>query len=404
MSETLIALDLRPIDRVSRQGGQFRYAVDLVRGLFELNPAGAHFLVIGSRPEPLEDLRSVCSAPHWRYCGLTPLTGYGSYYREFARTAWLLAREKVDLIHALFGPFPALAPCPATMTICDLMFELFPEYAEAAGSRPYRIDRWAVRHRARRAIAISATTAADLDRLWGVERARVDVVPLGSPFVDGKIADRAYRDGRTRFDDSCAGVTLLSPYNLEPRKNLAALLKAVSTLRTRHPGLRLLLFGRAAITPEREEQFERLVVELNVEDAVHRLGVVDDEELAWLYGHTTLFVFPSLYEGFGLPVLEAMAVGACVVVRNASAMAEIVGEAGELVETADSAVLAKAISGLLEAPAHRAELAVAARERSRIFTVERMARLTLASYCGALGGGPCNPRFPTSPRAELRLP
>jgi glycosyltransferase involved in cell wall biosynthesis len=385
MSETLIAIDLRPIDRASRGSGQFRYAVDLVRGLAELGPANTGFLIIGSLPEPLEDLRGVFGAPHWRYRGLGPLTGRGSYYREIARTAWLLAWQKVDLIHALFGPFPALAPCPATVTIYDLMFELFPEYAGALASRPYRIDRWAVRHRARRAIAISATTALDLNRLWGVERERIDVVPLGSPFVGAATAHPANRDGRARFGDLCAGVTLLSPYNLEPRKNLAPLLTAVSMIRSRHSGLRLLLFGRAAITPEGEKQFERLIAELDVEDAVHRLGVVSDEELAWLYGHTTLFAFPSLYEGFGLPVLEAMAAGACVVARNASAMAEIVGEAGALVETADPTTLAEAISGLLEAPARRAELAAAARGRSRTFTVERMARLTLASYCASLG-------------------
>jgi glycosyltransferase involved in cell wall biosynthesis len=395
MAKSLVAIDFRPIDRTSPRGGQFRYAVDLIRGLADLSPAGVHFLVVGSLPEPLEDLRGVCSAPHWRYRGLAPLTGSGSNYRELARTAWLLAREKVDLIHALFSPFPALAPCPATVTIYDLMFELFPEYAEALASRPYRIDRWAVRHRVRRAVAISATTAADLNRLWGVERERIDVVPLGSPFVSGAIADSADRDGRARFGELCAGVTLLSPYNLEPRKNLAALLKAVSMVISRYPGLRLLLFGRAAITAEREEQFERLIAELDVKDAVHRLGVVSDEDLAWRYGHTTLFVFPSLYEGFGLPVLEAMAAGACVVARSASAMAEIVGEAGALVETADSAVLAEAISTLLEAPARRAELAATARERSRTFTVEQMARLTLASYCFTLGtaGGPRKPLY-----------
>ncbi len=355
-----------------------------MRGLAELRP-NANFLLLGSRPAPVDELRGVFERPAWRYRQVARHQGRGSYYRDQLSLAWTALREGADLLHVLHSPVPVLAPCPVVVTIHDLMFELFPEYAQAVSTRPYRIDRWAVRHRARRVIAISAATASDLNRLWGVGRARIDVVMHGSTFAQVTGQHVEDRDSRARFGELCSGRTLLSPYNLEPRKNLASLLKAVGMIRRRHPGLRLLLFGRAAITPEREAQFERLIAELGVEDAVLRLGMVSDEELVWLYGHTTLFAFPSLYEGFGLPVLEAMAAGACVVARNASAMAEIVGEAGALVETADVATLAETISGLLEAPARRAELAASARGRSRTFTVERMARLTLASYRASLG-------------------
>jgi glycosyltransferase involved in cell wall biosynthesis len=385
MPEKLIAIDLRPIDRASTRGGQFRYAVDLVRGLAGLNPASTRFLVIGSLPEPLRELRDTFGERAWRYRVIAPLSGRGSYYRELVRTAWLLAREKVALVHILFGPFPILAPCAAILTVHDLMFELFPEYAGAVASRLYRLDRWSARRRARRIIAISETTASDLNRLWGLDPAKIDVVQHGSTFVSARLASTVEHDGCARFGELCAGATLLSPYNLEPRKNLSTLLKAIAIVRRQYPALRLLLFGRAAITPEREDQFERQLAELELREAVHMLGFVSDQDLAWLYRHTTLFVFPSLYEGFGLPVLEAMAAGACVVARNASAMAEIVGDAGALVETADPATLAETITALLGAPERRARLAAGARERSRSFTVERMARLTYASYCAALG-------------------
>ncbi len=384
MNKDLIVIDFSSLDRVSSFSGQYRYSTDLVRGLAELRP-NANFLLLGSRPAPVDELRGVFERPAWRYRQVARHQGRGSYYRDQLSLAWTALREGADLLHVLHSPVPVLAPCPVVVTIHDLMFELFPEYAQAVSTRPYRIDRWAVRHRARRVIAISAATASDLNRLWGVGRARIDVVMHGSTFAQVTGQHVEDRDSRARFGELCSGRTLLSPYNLEPRKNLASLLKAVGMIRRRHPGLRLLLFGRAAITPEREAQFERLIAELGVEDAVLRLGMVSDEELVWLYGHTTLFAFPSLYEGFGLPVLEAMAAGACVVARNASAMAEIVGEAGALVETADVATLAETISGLLEAPARRAELAASARGRSRTFTVERMARLTLASYRASLG-------------------
>lgn len=267
------------------------------------------------------------------------------------------------------------------------MYELFPEYAEAASSRPYRIDRWGVRNCARRVISISSNTANDLNRMWGIPRERVDVVPLGSSFVGSTILQSQNLGNRARIKGLCSEESLLSPYNLEPRKNLGALLKAVATLRSQHPKLRLLLFGRAAVDSTRELQFNRTVNELGLGETVHLLGPLEDSDLAWLYAHTTLFVFPSLYEGFGLPVLEAMASGACVVARNASAIAEIAGEAAALVETTDPDSLAASISALLDKSGRRAHLGAAARTRAEAFTIERMARLTYESYCAALAGG-----------------
>lgn len=396
-----IAIDFSSLDRVGPFGGQYRYTVDLVRGLAELRPE-AEFMLLGSHPAPVAELRTVFETPGWQYRQVVRHHGRASYYRNQLGLAWTALRERVDLLHVLHGPVPLLAPCPVVVTIHDLMYELFPEYADAVRSRPYRIDRWVVRHRARRVIAISAATAGDLDRLWGIARGRTDVVPHGSAFVQSISLHGENRACQARFGELCSGKTLLSPYNLEPRKNLAALLEAVATLRRGHPSLRLLLFGRAAVDAQREEQFDRSVAELGLRDAVNLLGPLSDEDLAWLYGHTSVFVFPSLYEGFGLPVLESMAAGACVVVRNSSAMAEIVGGAGALVEAAHPDPLAATISALLDAPERRAQLGSAARKRAGTFTVERMARMTFASYCAALGkgGALCKPRSSTRARAE----
>lgn len=385
MGKPRIAIDFSGLDHLSIRNGQYRYAVDLVRGLAELRPE-ADFILLGSRPAPVAELRQVFETSGWRYLQAARFEGRAAHYRNQLALAWAALRERVGLLHVLHSPVPLLPPCPLVVTIFDLMYELFPEYAHAVKSRPYRIDRWAVTHRARRVISISATTADDLSRLWKIRRARIDVVPLGSSFVTSASLHCETRDSRTRFGELCSGETLLSPYNLEPRKNLAALLRAMAALRHKYPKLRLLLFGRAAVDPAREQQFDRSVTELGLRDAVHLLGPLDDTDLAWLYGHTTAFVFPSLYEGFGLPVLEAMASGACVVVRNASAMAEIAGEAGAPVETADPDALAATISALLDAPERRSQLSAAARQRAAAFTIERMARLTYASYLAALGG------------------
>src|SRR5207245_306468 len=119
-----------------------------------------------------------------------------------------------------------------------------------------------------------------------------------------------------------------------------------------------------------------------------RTGLVDDGVLAALYRRATIFAFPSLYEGFGLPVLEAMAQGCCVVARNASAMAEIVGDTGALVETREPGALGACMAALLDDPARRLALGAAARTRAASFTIERMARETWRSYARALGRDP----------------
>jgi glycosyltransferase involved in cell wall biosynthesis len=177
---------------------------------------------------------------------------------------------------------------------------------------------------------------------------------------------------------------IVSPYNLEPRKNLTALCECVALIRRRYPNLTLVLFGGAALTPQREAAFETRLQDLGLAEAVVRPGLLDDADLAALYHRGTVFAFPSLYEGFGLPVLEAMACGASVIARGVSAMAEVVGKAGLLLETADQGALTDGIAHLLENSDLRARLGAAARERAATFTIERMARLTFASYEAAL--------------------
>jgi glycosyltransferase involved in cell wall biosynthesis len=265
----------------------------------------------------------------------------------------------------------------------DLMYELFTDYEEARRSRPYRIYKWAVKHIARRIICISETTAADLHRLWDIDRARTDVVLLGCPLRDSNQLPQGIHSELEGLADKSEAL-LLSPYNLEPRKNLDALLVAMALLRERQETPRLILFGRAALSPARETQFERRLQELNLEEQVVRTGVLTDRDLASLYDRATIFVFPSLYEGFGLPLLEAMAAGKCVVARSASAMAEVVGEAGMLLETRDPEALAAGISRLLADIDLRQELGRVAHQRSALFSVDRMAQLTYQSYCEAL--------------------
>lgn len=373
-----IALDFRWLDQLSFGNGQYRYCVDLITGLAKL-PSDCRFLVIGSQPAPPDPIRHVFGDARWRYRQLRRWSFRGADYLYHVRYAWLVKRERVDLLHSLHTFVPFFSRARGVITIYDLMKELFPEYRAAVMSRPYRLFKHTIRTKAPSMIAISQTTADDLHRLWGVPTSRISVVHLATRAAsscNGPQGSAIAKLGEEPF--------VLSPFNLEPRKNLPSLLRAMVEVRRAHPAIRLVLYGRAAVTPEREQQFQTLVRELGLEDTLDLTGFVSDDERAFLYRRAMLFVFPSLYEGFGLPVLEAMAAGACVVARNRSAMAEILGDAGVQTETEEAASLAKTVCALLDDPARRASLGRAAQQRSTRFTVDAMARGTYCAYMKAL--------------------
>jgi glycosyltransferase involved in cell wall biosynthesis len=142
----------------------------------------------------------------------------------------------------------------------------------------------------------------------------------------------------------------------------------------------LLLYGRAHVTPAREAEFDELLRGLPHADRICRAGHVADDELAAFYAHSQLFVFPTTIEGFGYPLLEAMAQGACCITRNASAMKEVGGDAVRLVETLDPGEIAAAAIELLGDPVKRADLGERAKRRAAPFTVEAMVRKTLDCY------------------------
>ena len=375
-----IALDFTSLDRLKISNGQYRYGVDLIRGLSRMS--GFQFVLLGSRPEPPPEVTDVFRTnPNWKYRRLAHATYRGGYFVDHLKFGTALLKWRIDLLHALHSFVPRFCPCRVVVTEHDLMFDLFDEYASIRRSRPYR---WYCRslRKAERVIAISQNTARDLTALRKIDPRQIDVVYHGTVFasVPGEVIENRVEA------EADVSPTLLSPYNLEPRKNLRTLLEAVAILKPIFPKLRLVLFGRAACTPAREKLFESQLDTTGVRGQVVRLGFVGDSELCALYRRSTVFVFPSMYEGFGLPILEAMAQGACVIARNASAMAEIVSSAGLLVETANAAELAGAIRHALDCPEERERIGGAARERARQFTIDRMASETAACYQRAFDG------------------
>jgi glycosyltransferase involved in cell wall biosynthesis len=354
-----VAIDVTQIDNQTLGSGQFRYAVDLVDGLSR--DARAQITLIGSQPSPAGDFVPAVQRGV-RYVCFPPQSGRGYYYRDLLRLSWWLRRERPDVLHELHTNIPPLAPCPVVVTVHHYFYDpaLF-------ATRPYRYYLWALR-RAARIITVSDATKDDFAREFGIPRERMRTVHHGlSKSFEGPVAP-------------VEGSYVLSPYNLSAPKNLVSLIDAWPAIAERHPSLELVLYGRAHVTPTREEAFDRRLAAVAHADRLRRTGVVSDRELSALFAGATLFVFPTLVEGFGYPLLEAMSHGVCSIARNASAMKEIGGDAVCLVETTRPEEIAGAALELLADPVRRSDFGARARARAATFTIERMVEQTLACY------------------------
>jgi glycosyltransferase involved in cell wall biosynthesis len=280
---------------------------------------------------------------------------------------------RLDLVHT---PLPAAIPPPGAgqrlvVTVHDLAFLVHPEVFPLAWRTMYRA---ALRRAVRTAdavIAPSRHTAEDLIRRTRLPASRVHVVPLAASLPAGE-ADPNEVLARLKVRPPF----ILSVGTLEPRKNLVRLVRAYRRLAARGAPHRLVLAGPLGWQPQ------RLLREVAVEapGEVVLVGQLLPEELDALYRSTDAFVYPSLYEGFGLPVLEAMARGAACVVSTSSSLPEVAGEAALPVDPMSEAGLADAMERVTTDEELAARLRAAAVARAARFSWDDTARLTLQVY------------------------
>jgi glycosyltransferase involved in cell wall biosynthesis len=276
---------------------------------------------------------------------------------------------------------PFACPVPSVVTVHDLAFIRFPQTFRAY-NRSYLdlATRVSVR-RARRILAVSEHTKREVVGLLGVPPERVVVTPnaVRAHFrVPGSAELAAFRQRRDlpeRF--------VLYVGTLEPRKNLTTLLDAYSQV-ARNVNVPLLVGGGKGWLYE--GVFERLE-KLGLRNHVHFVGYIEEEELPLWYAAAQIFVFPTLYEGFGMPPLEAMACGTPVVVSNAASLPEVVSDAGLLVDPLDGDALADAILRLLRDGELHADLRARGLRRVHHFSWHTTAERTLAAYYDALAEG-----------------
>jgi glycosyltransferase involved in cell wall biosynthesis len=307
--------------------------------------------------------------------------------RPSVRVAWeqsifaaRLAALRPDLLHGLAYALPLGWRGPSVVTVYDLSFLRFPETMRR-GSRVYltTISRLSAR-RARRVVTISRASKADVVRLLGVPAERVDVA---YPAVDARYRPRPQAEvAAFRRERELPDVFVFSLGTLEPRKNLTGLLDAYALLPTPRPPLYLAGGAGWQYTPI----FER-VRALRLERDVRFVGFVTEAELPLWYNAARLFAYPSLYEGFGLPVLEAMACGTPVVTSNVASLPEVGGRAAALVPPGDAGRLAEEMQRVLDDGAVRTAMAAAGRIQASQFTWPAMVDRTVAAYNRAVASG-----------------
>ncbi len=290
----------------------------------------------------------------------------------------MAARAKVDLVHSLASTAPLWGPFRRVVTVHDLIYARFPEAHAGLREKGMRVLVPAAARRSHRVITDSLSTRADLIDLLGLPAERIDVVPLGLGAVR-RAEPLGEADVRERLRLSARRV-VLSLSAKRPHKNLLALIGALARI----PAAERPVLVLAGYPTEHEARLRERAQTLGVDDDVRFPGWLSDAEVEGLWAIADAFAFPSLYEGFGLPVLEAMARGVPVACSNASSLPEVAGDAALLFDAHDEAAIADALRRLLAEPTLAERLRAAGRVRVREFTWERTARATIDSYLRAL--------------------
>ena len=304
----------------------------------------------------------------------------------YGRIAWeqlcapiVLRRERVDVLHGMAFVAPLLSPCPTVVTVLDLSFLRFPAAFSTFKRLYLRLMTRLSARRAAKVIAISESTRRDVIDLLGVPAERVERIYCG---VDSRFRPLPLSEvAAFRQEKGLPERFVLFLGTIEPRKNVVALIEAFSALVAAEPRERadlhlILAGGRGWLA----EPIYARVEELGLQDRAHFFGYVPEEEKALLYNAAACFCYPSLYEGFGLPPLEAMACGVPVVTSNVSSLPEVVGKAGLTVDPTDRAALRDALRRVLSDRGLRDELSTQGQIQARQFSWRQAARKTARVY------------------------
>jgi len=371
-----IAIDAHSVG--AKLAGNESYATNLIEALARVDAVNEYTLYVTTAEararfsQRWPNFRIQTTLPH------TPLI------RIPLTLAAELRKRPVDVLHVQFTA-PPFSPCPVVVSVHDLSFEHLPQTFNRRSRTQLRLT---VRHSVRRAariLTLSEHTRRDMIETYGTSPERITAIPLAAPSYFGRVREERELQ-RVRHIYGIEGDYILCVSSIQPRKNLPRLVRAYESLRNkRGPGKlpKLVLVGKCAWL---YDETLRSIEEGRMKDSVILTGYVPQSDLPALYSGSICFVYPSYFEGFGLPPLEAMKCGAPVIAGNRTSLPEVVGDAGILVDPYDVNAIAAAIERLIDDPDYRQQLRVKGLARSSVFDWNETARRTLDVYEQVVGG------------------
>jgi glycosyltransferase involved in cell wall biosynthesis len=352
-----------------QEGGNETYIAGLLQGLQAIHPHHAEITALYQQ----NGYRPPAGEPFIRYRSLHART---NLQRLFAEIPQICRSARADLLHVTYNA-PPVVSCRTVVSVHDVIFRRMPAYFSPRVRLLLSTLLPLSMRRASAILTLSEASRRDIEHFYPFTSGKIKVISL----APGPLA------AATPDPEEVERVTQGQPFVLavgtvQPRKNITRLIQSYTLARQRGaPAVKLVIVGRSAW----HHSSAHAVAEASpFRDDIVFTGYVPDSVVAGLYARCSVFVYPSLYEGFGLPVLEAMACGAATVTSKVSSLPEVAGDAALLVDPYSIEELSNAIAQVLEDPTVRDDLRARGMARAAQFTWDRTARETLSAYACAV--------------------
>ncbi|PWT95434.1 MAG: glycosyltransferase family 1 protein [Blastocatellia bacterium] len=365
-----IAIDAHSVG--TKLGGNETYASNLVEALAQIDNSNEYTLYVTTE-EAYDRFTN-----RWTNFKVRSTRPHTPLIRIPLTLSAELRKNPVDVLHVQFTA-PPFCPCPVIVSIHDLSFEHLPHTFNRRSRTQLRLTVRRSARRAARILSLSEHTRRDIAETYRIDPAQITAIPPAAPSHYGPVVDEKELQ-RVRHTYGIEGEYVLSVGSIQPRKNLARLVRSYASLLAKYPGGRfpkLVLVGKCAWLYD--ETF-RTLQETGINDSVILTGYVPESDLPALYSGCSAFVYPSFFEGFGLPPLEAMKCGAPVIVGNMTSLPEVVGDAALQVDPFDEKEIASAVEQIVNDQGLRDKLRVKGWARAEMFDWRETARRTLQVY------------------------
>ncbi|MDQ2856740.1 MAG: glycosyltransferase family 4 protein [Acidobacteriota bacterium] len=365
-----IAIDAHSVG--TQLAGNETYAVNLIEALAAIDQTNTYTLYV-TRREAVDRFRG-----RWANFSVVRTLPHSPLIRIPVTLSAALRRNPVDVLHVQFTS-PPRAPCPVVVSIHDLSFEHLPETFKRRSRMQLRLTVRRSARKAARILTLSESVRNDIIQTYAIAPELVTTIPLAAAEHFTPVTNEKELQ-RVRHTYAITGDYILSVGSIQPRKNLKRLVGAYSRLHAERPGVKLptlVLVGKKAWL---YGETLRAIEQSGVGDKIILTDYVSETDLPALYSGAVCFVYPSYFEGFGLPPLEAMKCGTAVIVGNRTSLPEVVGDAALLVDPFDEGEIAASLGRLIDNPDLRQQLSVKGLQRAGKFSWQETARRTLGVY------------------------